>query len=150
MPLTRAMSAPWRQIPKRNVACVCLGADCAGLNLGCIALETLGIDAQLVFPSEKNKATHSMLNHNFDIETTQVAHDVIERDDSTLPHVELYTARPPCQCFEGREQTRVSLTLVAWCYCACCSSSAAKTRQHLSSRTPWASKHATNVHLISS
>ena len=42
-----------------------------------------------------------MLKHNFDIETTQVSHDIMERDDSTLPHVGLYTAGPPCQSFSG-------------------------------------------------
>ena len=74
-----------------------VGADCAGLNLGCIALETLGIDAQLVFASEKDKATRSMLNRILDIETTQVSHNIMQCDDSALPHVNLYTARPPSQ-----------------------------------------------------
>ena len=68
---------------------VFVGADCAGLNLGCIALETLGIDAQSSFAFEKDKATRSMRKHNFDIETTQVSHDIMERDDSTLPLVDL-------------------------------------------------------------
>ena len=90
------------------------GADCSGLNLGCIALDTLGMDAQLVFASEKDKAARSMLSQNFSIETTQVSHDIMQRDDSTLPHVDLYTAGPPCQSFfQWRKQARVSFTSVA-------------------------------------
>ena len=78
-----------------------VGVDCAGLmNLGRMALATLGIDAQLVFASEKVKATPCVLKHNFDIETTQVPRDIMQRDDSTLPHVDLYTAGPPCQSFK--------------------------------------------------
>ena len=75
---------------------MCVGADCVGLNLGRIALEPLGIDAQLVCASEKDKATRAMLKLYFDIETTQVPHDIMERDDSVLPLVDLYTAGPPC------------------------------------------------------
>ena len=102
MPLTRAMSAPWRQSLTRKAACVFVDADCTGLNLGRIALGPLGIDAQLVFASEKCKATHAMLKHKLDIETTQVSHDIMERDDSTLPRVDLYTIGAPCQsCFGG-------------------------------------------------
>ena len=71
-------------------------------------LETRGINAQLVFASEKDKATRSMLKHNFNIETTQVSHDIMERDNSTLPLVEVCTAGPPCQSMslEGERGSR--------------------------------------------
>jgi len=76
-----------------------VGADCAGVNIGRIALETLGTDAQLAVASEKDKATRAMLTHNVDIKPSQVSHDSMERDDSTLPHVVLYTAGPSGACY---------------------------------------------------
>ena len=50
-------------------------------------------------PPRKDKAMRDMRKRSFDIKTTQVSHDIIERDDSTLPLVDLYTAGPPCQPF---------------------------------------------------
>ena len=82
---------------------VLIGADCAGLNFGCIPLETLGIDAQLVFASVKDKATGAITKHTFDIKSSKASYDIMERDDSTLPCVDLYTARPPCQSFSLEE-----------------------------------------------
>ena len=58
-----------------------VGADCAGLNLGRIALDTLGIDVQLVvLPPRKARA-----KHYFDIKSSQVPHGVMEHDDSARP-----------------------------------------------------------------
>ena len=83
---------------------VLIGADCAGLNFGCIPLETLGIDAQLVFASVKDKATGAITKHTFDIKSSKASYDIMERDDSTLPCVDLYTAGPPCQSFSSEEK----------------------------------------------
>ena len=40
-----------------------------------------------------------MIKHKFDIQSSQVSHDIVELDDWTLPCVDLYTAGPPCQPF---------------------------------------------------
>ena len=50
-----------------NAPVLRVGADCAGLNLGCVALEILGVRPDLIFASENDKATRAMTKHNFPI-----------------------------------------------------------------------------------
>ena len=76
-----------------------VGADCAGLNLGCVALEILGVRPDLIFASENDKATRVMTKHNFPIARGGMCPDIMGRDDATLAAVDIYTAGPPCQSF---------------------------------------------------
>ena len=82
-----------------NAPVLRVGADCAGLNLGCVALEILGVRPNLIFASEKDKATRAMTKHNFPIARGGMCPDIMSRDDATLAAVDIYTAAPPCQSF---------------------------------------------------
>ena len=82
-----------------NAPVLRIGADCAGLNLGCVALEILGVRPDLIFASENDKATRAMTKHNFPIAPGGMCPDIMSRDDATLPAVDIYTAGPPCQPF---------------------------------------------------
>ena len=64
-----------------------------------MALEILGVRPDLIFASEKDKATRAMTKHNFPIAHGGMCPDIMGRDDTTLAAVDLYTAGPPCQSF---------------------------------------------------
>ena len=76
-----------------------VGADCAGLNLVCVALDILGVRPDLIFAPEKEKATRAMTKHNFPIAPGGMCPDIMSRDGATLAAVDIYTAGPPCQSF---------------------------------------------------
>ena len=84
-----------------------------------MALEVLGARPDLVFATEKDKATRAMIKHNFPIARGVMCSDITTRDDATLPAVDLYTAGPPCQSFRLQETTRAWRTPGAWFSCAC-------------------------------
>ena len=78
-----------------------VGADCAGLNLACVALELLNVKPELEYASEKDRATRAMLVNNFEISTSRFYGNIQDRDHTELPSVDLYTAGPPCQSFSA-------------------------------------------------
>ena len=82
-----------------NAPVLRVGADCAGLNLGCVALEILGVRPDLIFASENDKVTRAVTKHNFPIAPGGMCPDIMSRNDATLAAVDIYTAGPPCQSF---------------------------------------------------
>ena len=76
------------------------------MNLGCVALEILGVRPDLIFASENDKATRAMTKHNFPIAHGGMCPDIMGRDGATLAAVDIYTAGPPCQpCSCAGKQT---------------------------------------------
>ena len=69
------------------------------MNLGCVALELLGVRPDLIFASENDKVTRAVAKHNFPIAPGGMRPDIMSRDDATLAAVDIYTAGPPCQSF---------------------------------------------------
>ena len=84
-----------------NAPVLRVGADCTGLNLGCVALEILGVRPDLIFASENDKATRAMTKHNFRIARGGMCPDIMGRDGATLAAVDIYTAGPPCQSWSS-------------------------------------------------
>ena len=71
------------------------------MNLGCVALEIMGARPDLTFGSEIDARARAMTKHNFPIAKGGMCPDIMGRDDTTLPAVDLYTAGPPCQSFSA-------------------------------------------------
>ena len=81
------------------------------MNLGCVALEILGVRPDLIFASENDKATRAMTKHNFPIARGG--------NDATLAAVDIYTAGPPCQPFSTAGK-QAGLGDARGCACCAC------------------------------
>ena len=82
-----------------------VGGDCDGIGGFYFALdEILGRGAyRHMFASEVDAPTRRLLSANFDME--KLYHDVVTRDHSQLPGVDMYVASPPCQPFPWEQKS---------------------------------------------
>lgn len=101
---------PWRACTRlpmsrtRRQATLKVGTDCAGIMGATLALEKLGLKRKIrhVFVSEKERYVRDIISTNFPEAASCIIPDVMERDNSTTPTCDIYTAGFPCQPFSGQ------------------------------------------------
>ena len=69
-----------------------------------VALESLEVDFNEVFASEKCEHTRSVLKHNFQIPDKMVYHDAADRGGKPPPSCDFYSAGFPCQSYSSQGQ----------------------------------------------
>ena len=81
-----------------------VGTDCSGLDAPIIALKAAGIDHRHIFSAETDQHCVDTINANSAPEI--VYDDLMKRDNSTAPYVDMYIAGFPCQPFStmGKQQ----------------------------------------------
>lgn len=94
-------SAIVRPTIKRSKQMIRVGSDCTGINAARVALESLGLDFEEKFASEKDVATRTVLKHNFGLTDHQIYDDVCCRNNAKAPSVDVYTAGFPCQSYSS-------------------------------------------------
>jgi DNA (cytosine-5)-methyltransferase 1 len=74
-----------------------IGTDCSGIDAPIQALKQLGIPYDHVFSCDIDKWCRETLNANYDIPI--IFEDIVKRDVSALPDIDLYVCGFPCQPF---------------------------------------------------
>ena len=76
---------------------ITVGTDCSGVEAPIVALRELGIDFKHVFSSEINP---KLVNFILSEYKPDIIYDnIIERDHTQVPYVDLYVAGFPCPSF---------------------------------------------------
>ena len=81
---------------------IVLGTDYSGLETPAIALRKLGLDFRHAFACEKNLTCRKVITHGFSPEI--VYPDILDRDVSSTPKVNLYIFGFPCQPYSRAGQ----------------------------------------------
>lgn len=83
-----------------------VGSDCAGLVTEGLALDILGIEHKHLFVTEENKDVRHLAYQVLAEQTPAYYKDVLRRDVTELPRVDLYVFGFPCQPFSPAGQRK--------------------------------------------
>jgi DNA (cytosine-5)-methyltransferase 1 len=88
----------------KGLSSIKVGTDCSGLDAPIIALKAAGIDHEHVFSAETDQHCIDTINANS--APGIIFGDIMERDNSKAPYVDMYIAGFPCQPFStmGKQQ----------------------------------------------
>lgn len=76
---------------------ISLGTDCSGIEAPLVALKLLGVDVDHKFACDNDTNVKQSVMGNF--KPKLYFDDIMKRDHSKLPHVDIYVAGFPCQTF---------------------------------------------------
>jgi DNA-cytosine methyltransferase len=75
-----------------------LGTDCSGIDAGCAAMISLGLDFEYAFASDIDDQCQKVLQ-SLQHPPAMIYGDITKRDVSTTPKVDVYIAGFPCQAY---------------------------------------------------
>ena len=76
------------------------GSDCSGMETPRIAMANTGLSCRQRFRSERCGSANKLFFAMYGTDGAEVFHeDIMQRDNNTMPHVDLYIFGAPCQAF---------------------------------------------------
>lgn len=76
-----------------------IGTDCSGMETPILALRALGVEHQHMFSCDTDPNVKKQIYANFDVK--EWFDDLMKRDNTTAPEVDLYVAGFPCQPYSA-------------------------------------------------